>query len=151
VTSKPRPRKRNAVATREAILSSARKVFARAGYDGAGVREIAAGAGVTAMLVNRYFGGKERLFAEAIAAGPRVCPINAPFQRADDAIVVHGVQPRFPVVHPAVVPFRHRLCMDDKGREVAIADFKMQRLHDAALSLLQSQSCDLTCHLCNAG
>jgi|SRR5882757_1594318 len=68
MTSKPRPRKRNAVATREAILSSARKVFARAGYDGAGVREIAAGAGVTAMLVNRYFGGKERLFAEAIAA-----------------------------------------------------------------------------------
>jgi AcrR family transcriptional regulator len=38
------------------------------GYDAAGVREIAAGAGVTAMLVNRYFGSKERLFAEAIAA-----------------------------------------------------------------------------------
>ena len=35
--------------------------------DGAGVREIAAGAGVTAMLVNRYFGSKEKLFAEAIA------------------------------------------------------------------------------------
>jgi AcrR family transcriptional regulator len=61
-------RKRNATATREAILASARKVFARSGYDGAGVREIAAGAGVTAMLVNRYFGNKERLFAEAIAA-----------------------------------------------------------------------------------
>jgi AcrR family transcriptional regulator len=57
-----------AVATRAAILASAREVFARAGYDGAGVREIAAGAGVTAMLVNRYFGSKERLFAEAIAA-----------------------------------------------------------------------------------
>jgi AcrR family transcriptional regulator len=42
-------------------------VFARAGYDGAGVREIASGAGVTAMLVNRYFGSKEKLFAEVIA------------------------------------------------------------------------------------
>jgi len=61
------PRKRNAGATRAAILASARKVFARSGYDGAGVREIAAGAGVTAMLVNRYFGSKEKLFAEVCA------------------------------------------------------------------------------------
>ena len=59
-----RARPRNAAATREAILASAREAFARAGYDGAGVREIASGAGVTAMLVNRYFGSKERLFAE---------------------------------------------------------------------------------------
>jgi AcrR family transcriptional regulator len=62
------PRPRNAAATRAAIVDSARRAFARAGYDGAGVREIAAGAGVTAMLVNRYFGSKEQLFAEAVAA-----------------------------------------------------------------------------------
>jgi AcrR family transcriptional regulator len=61
------PRRRNAVATRAAILGSARLAFARAGYDGAGVREIAGGAGVTAMLVNRYFGSKEGLFAEVVA------------------------------------------------------------------------------------
>jgi AcrR family transcriptional regulator len=61
-------RRRNAIATREAILASARQAFARAGYDGVGVREIAQGAGVTAMMVNRYFGSKEQLFAEAIAA-----------------------------------------------------------------------------------
>ncbi|WP_374345290.1 TetR family transcriptional regulator [Phenylobacterium sp.] len=61
------PRRRNAAATRAAILASARRAFARAGYDGAGVREIAAGAGVTAMLVNRYFGSKEQLFAEVCA------------------------------------------------------------------------------------
>ena len=58
------PRRRNAAATRAAILASARRAFAKSGYDGAGVREIAAGAGVTAMLVNRYFGSKEKLFAE---------------------------------------------------------------------------------------
>ena len=63
----PIPRRRNAAVTREAILLSARKAFAQSGYDGAGVREIAAGAGVTAMLVNRYFGSKEQLFAEVIA------------------------------------------------------------------------------------
>jgi len=61
------PRRRDAAATRAAILDSARKAFARAGYDGAGVREIAQGAGVTAMLVNRYFGSKEKLFAEVLA------------------------------------------------------------------------------------
>ncbi len=61
-------RPRNAAATRAAILASARRAFAQSGYDGAGVREIAAGAGVTAMLVNRYFGSKEQLFAEVLAA-----------------------------------------------------------------------------------
>ena len=60
-------RRRNAAATRVAILASARCAFARAGYDGVGVREIAKGAGVTAMLINRYFGSKERLFAEVMA------------------------------------------------------------------------------------
>jgi AcrR family transcriptional regulator len=64
--SHPR-RKRDAAATRAAILASARRRFAEAGYDGAGVREIARGAGVTAMLVNRYFGSKEELFAEVVA------------------------------------------------------------------------------------
>jgi AcrR family transcriptional regulator len=59
---------RNAAATRAAILASAVSAFAAHGYDGAGVREIARGAGVTAMLVNRYFGSKEKLFAEAVAA-----------------------------------------------------------------------------------
>jgi AcrR family transcriptional regulator len=58
---------RNAAATREAILESARSAFVGAGYEGAGVREIAKGAGVTAMLVNRYFGSKENLFAEVLA------------------------------------------------------------------------------------
>ncbi|WP_348980504.1 TetR family transcriptional regulator [Polyangium sp. 15x6] len=48
------------------MLDSARAAFTRAGYDGVGVREIATGAGVTAMLVNRYFGSKESLFAEVV-------------------------------------------------------------------------------------
>ena len=60
------PRKRNAAATKAAILESARAAFIRSGYDGAGVREIAEGAGVTAILINRYFGSKEKLFAEVL-------------------------------------------------------------------------------------
>ncbi len=64
-TARP-ARTRNAAATRQAILASARLAFAHAGYDGVGVREIAEGAGVTAMLVNRYFGSKEQLYAEVV-------------------------------------------------------------------------------------
>lgn len=59
-------RPRNAAATREAILQSALVAFSRAGYDGVGLREIAGEAGVTAILVNRYFGSKEEMFVEAV-------------------------------------------------------------------------------------
>src|SRR6266481_6830784 len=59
-------RPRNAAATREAILQSALAAFSRHGYDGIGVREIAQMAGVTGVLVNRYFGSKEELFAATV-------------------------------------------------------------------------------------
>ncbi|MET8145885.1 TetR family transcriptional regulator [Sphaerisporangium sp. NPDC005288] len=62
----PTARPRNAAATRQAILTSAITAFTRHGYDGVGVRDIAADAGVTAMLVNRYFGSKEGLFTEVV-------------------------------------------------------------------------------------
>ena len=60
-------RKRNAEDTRKAILASARRAFAEAGYDGAGLRGIAEAAGVTAMMIGRYFGSKEQLFAAVVA------------------------------------------------------------------------------------
>ena len=65
VSASPR-RRRDAAATREAILEAATRRFATEGYQRAGAREIAADAGVTAALVNRYFGSKEKLFAEVI-------------------------------------------------------------------------------------
>jgi AcrR family transcriptional regulator len=76
----PEHRPRNAAATREAILESAIRHFARSGYDGVGVREIATDAGVTAMMVNRYFGSKEQLFDEAVETSfsvPAVISANA--------------------------------------------------------------------------
>ncbi len=59
-------RRRDAAATRQAILEAATHRFATHSYERVGVREIAADAGVTAALVNRYFGSKEKLFAEVI-------------------------------------------------------------------------------------
>ena len=54
-------------ATRAALLAAARGHFSSSGYDAAGVREIAAEAGVNAALVNRYFGSKLGLFEAAVA------------------------------------------------------------------------------------
>ena len=59
-------RRRDAAATRQAILEAATRRFGTEGYQRAGAREIATDAGVTAALVNRYFGSKEGLFAEVI-------------------------------------------------------------------------------------
>ncbi len=65
-----RPRRpRNAVTTRAAILDAARVAFTDMGYASAGVRDIAAVAGVNAALVIRYFGSKEGLFAASVAEG----------------------------------------------------------------------------------
>jgi AcrR family transcriptional regulator len=62
------PRRRDAEATRAAILEAAKGQFAKLGYDRAGLREIAAEAGADVALVARYFGGKEGLFTEALKA-----------------------------------------------------------------------------------
>ena len=61
-------RKRDAVATRAAILDAARARFAQHGYDTVGLRDIAGDAGVDVALIGRYFGGKEGLFREVLAA-----------------------------------------------------------------------------------
>jgi hypothetical protein len=72
------PRRRNAEATRSAILEAARLAFVREGYEAAGLREIAALAGVDAALVSRYFGGKDELFKSVL------CSVSHP------ADVFHG-------------------------------------------------------------
>ena len=66
VRAQANPRKRNAEATRAAILEAAKAHFALLGYDVAVLRDIARDAGVDVALVKRYFGGKEALFLEAL-------------------------------------------------------------------------------------
>lgn len=62
------PRRRDAQATRAALLEAAKAQFAALGYDSATLREIAAAAGADVALIKRYFGGKEGLFTEALKA-----------------------------------------------------------------------------------
>ncbi|TDD09961.1 TetR/AcrR family transcriptional regulator [Nonomuraea deserti] len=63
-------RKRDREATRARLLEAARLRFAREGYDGTSVRDIAGDAGVDAGLIFRYFGSKKQLFDEITADIP---------------------------------------------------------------------------------
>lgn len=69
VARKPRrpsaPRTRDADGTKTKILAAARSRFAAEGYEGATIRAIALDAGIDPALVMRYFGNKEKLFADA--------------------------------------------------------------------------------------
>jgi AcrR family transcriptional regulator len=68
---RPQARRRDAEATRAAILQAGKRHFARSGYEGAYLRDIAADAGADAALINRYFGGKEGLFAACLREAVR--------------------------------------------------------------------------------
>ncbi|MFL6123435.1 TetR family transcriptional regulator [Actinophytocola sp.] len=61
------PRRRDAAATRQALLDAATQLFAERGYDRTTVRDIATRAGVNQALLFRYFGSKEAMFAAAMA------------------------------------------------------------------------------------
>ena len=67
-TIPPGIRKRDAVATRAAILTAAHQRFLRESYDSVGLRDIAGDAGVDVALISRYFGGKEGLFRDVLLA-----------------------------------------------------------------------------------
>jgi AcrR family transcriptional regulator len=58
-------RRRSAPATRAAILDAARTRFGADGFDRVTLRDIAGDVGVDPAMVIRYYGTKERLFAEA--------------------------------------------------------------------------------------
>jgi len=52
--------------TRERILTHARELFSRNGFDKTSIRAIATAAGVDGALVHHYYGTKQQLFAAAI-------------------------------------------------------------------------------------
>jgi AcrR family transcriptional regulator len=61
------PRRRNAQATRDAIIEAARARFMNGAYEQVSLRDVAAAAGIDPALVIRYFGSKESLFEQVLA------------------------------------------------------------------------------------
>ncbi|SDL45347.1 transcriptional regulator, TetR family [Glycomyces sambucus] len=105
------PKRRDRAATRSALLDAARRRFAEHGFDGTGVREIAADAGVDPTLIFRYFGSKQDLFAEASKAEvPEGIgePGTGPVGLADALVreVVLGTRPASGGEHPLMLMLR---------------------------------------------
>jgi AcrR family transcriptional regulator len=81
-----RGRRRDAAATREALLGAGTELFAERGYDGVPVRAIAQRAGVNTAMINYHFGGKRKLylaimnatFAEIVASVERLADSARP-------------------------------------------------------------------------
>lgn len=63
-----RPVNADAQATQAKILATAYALFAARGIDGASVRDIAKGAGVSLAMVHHYFGSKQGLYEACITA-----------------------------------------------------------------------------------
>lgn len=69
-TARRRGRRPGPNRTREAVLDAARACFARNGYAGTTIRQIAEDAGVDASLVMQFYGTKEDLFGACMSITP---------------------------------------------------------------------------------
>lgn len=66
-----KPKRRDAVETRTALLTAAGAIFAARGFHDANVREICARAGTNLGAVSHYFGSKETLYREVLVESHR--------------------------------------------------------------------------------
>lgn len=101
------PRRRNAQATREAIIEAARVRFMSSAYEQVSLRDVAAAAGIDPALVIRYFGSKEGLFERVLTAdveGPEVVGDRGTFgQRMATAAMRHdAVHARYETINTAI-------------------------------------------------
>ena len=102
--------KSSADRTRAAILAAARDCFCETGYDGTGLRAIAARAGANVALIQRYYGSKKGLFLAAI------------LPRLDIGLLLDGPMDEFGV------------------RVAAIMRMKVERGFDPMVALLRALS-----------
>ncbi|EWC63906.1 Transcriptional regulator, TetR family [Actinokineospora spheciospongiae] len=78
MTEGDRTRRRDAAATRQALLAAAAELFTARGFDRTSVRDIAALAEVNQALVFRYFGSKEELLGAVLTAPGREIVATTP-------------------------------------------------------------------------
>src|SRR5437773_12173760 len=67
-SARPMRRRRDAEATRQALLTAGTRLFAERGYDGASLSVIADRAGVNKAMVSYHFGGKRKLYLAIVTA-----------------------------------------------------------------------------------
>lgn len=130
-------RRRDASATRSALLQAAHGRFIRLGYERTTLRDVAADAGVNIALVKRYFGSKEGLFKAALAATPRFLGPdgNAP---ADLAELAETLAAQFsPHAWPEFGEHPVLMLLRDPG-DAELGELRRDALNDFARRVLAS-------------
>ncbi|GGY41915.1 TetR/AcrR family transcriptional regulator [Streptomyces djakartensis] len=115
-----RERIRDAARTRAEILDVATQEFARAGYDGARVDDIAARTRTTKRMIYYYFGGKEQLFTAVLERA------YGAIRDAEQRIDVEHLDPVAAIRRLAEVTFDHHEQHPDFIRLVSI-----ENIHEA--------------------
>lgn len=124
---RPSGRRAGDSGTREAILNSARELFADIGYDGASIRAIATAASVDPALIRHFFGDKATLFATTLADHTTIP------QRMADAFVGDPDQ-----VGSRVVDAYLHLWEDDETRHVLLALVRSATTSERAANMLMT-------------
>jgi AcrR family transcriptional regulator len=115
----PRPRGRNAAATRARILAAAQRIFSTRGYGDAALRDIASEADANVSLIVRYFGSKEKLFEAALQATlTRETLWNLPRDRYGQQVVRNLIEDAVDVANP--LPMLAHAASDAVAQAVAL-------------------------------
>ncbi|MEV6791450.1 TetR/AcrR family transcriptional regulator [Streptomyces sp. NPDC051320] len=145
--ARPSGRTRDAARTRAEILAVATGEFARLGYDGARVDEIAARTRTTKRMIYYYFGGKEQLFTAVLERAYN--EIRQTEQRLD----VEHLDPAAAIRRLAELTFDHHEDHPDFIRLVSI-----ENIHEAEhitaseeLSRIGSPAIDVLRRILDAG
>jgi len=111
------PKRRNAPRTKEKILRAAQRAFSDLGYARAGIRDIAAIAGVSSTLLLRYYGSKAGLFQAALIDAMRLEPVLAvPRERIGERFAAQFVDTALEIMPPSMIALSTG---DEEAREIA--------------------------------
>ncbi|MFI6279213.1 TetR/AcrR family transcriptional regulator [Streptomyces sp. NPDC050988] len=135
-------RRRDAAATRQALLQAARSRFIRLGYERTTLRDVAADAEVNLALIKRYFGSKEGLFKASLASAPRFLGRDGDFPQDRDTLaealslqLAAGAWPDFGE-HPVLMLLRNTGDEQvDELRRQALEEFSRQVLEASGTPL----------------
>jgi AcrR family transcriptional regulator len=127
--------------SRDRILAAALEIFAERGFDGTTTREIAARAGTNLGLLQYYFGGKDRLWREAVdrvfgalgAALEQVVPER--LETREQLAEIIRVSVRFVAANPQFVRLMNDECKRDGPRMRWLVDRHGRRLYETAVAV----------------
>ncbi|MER5181242.1 TetR/AcrR family transcriptional regulator [Streptomyces sp. NPDC002896] len=145
--ARPDGRIRDAARTKAEILDVATQEFARVGYAGARVDEIAARTRTTKRMIYYYFGGKEQLFTAVLERAYSV------IRQAEQELDVEHLDPVAAIRRLAELTFDHHEAHPDFIRLVSI-----ENIHEAehiasseALGKLSSPAIEVIARILDSG